>query len=340
MELERPQENLIWTVVSWTTLLVSLFTILLVFSLRKTVVINDRMQLEEDSELAEVMVADFDLHLADTGEDGVVYIPLQSGTDASKVTVENHYLSRQIWICIQGAEEDYYRTSSIYGDVSGVTDAYCVREGREVRLVLVTDRIRECRTTMDGDRMAVSFAAPDEQYPFVVVLDPLMTENPSATLRIATQVAEQLERDDIRIYLTRTGEREMPEEERIYFAREVGADAFVQIGLASSADPAEYGISARYNGTYFLPGFGNVQLSDELIHHVALHAVNRGLGMKEAEEGSILKDLTIPASRVDVGFATNETESLLVDQAEYQTRLAAGIADALEEAAGSLIEEE
>ncbi len=339
MELERPQENLIWTICSWTVLLVSLFAVLLIFSLRKTVVIADRTQLEENSDLAEFVMADFDLRLTETGEQNVLYIPLQSNTDATNVTVENHYLSRQIWVVIAGADEDFYRASALYGDLSGVTDAYLVREEHAVRLVLVTDRIRECRTTMDGDRMAVSFVAPKEQYPMVVVLDPLMDENPAATLRIATQVAEQLEREDIRIYLTRTGEREMPEEERIYFAREVGADAYIQIGLAASSDPGEYGISARYNGTYFLPGYGNVQLSDALIRNVALKSVNRGVGMKEADEGSLLMDLTIPASRIDVGYATNETEALLLNQPEYQTKISAGLADALSEAAASLITE-
>ncbi len=333
MEVERPQENLIWTAISQTILLVGLFAVLLVFSMRKTVVIADGTRLEGDTAQAEHVMADFDLQLSDTGDRGVLYIPLQSSTDAANVTVENHYLYRQIRICIQGADEDFYRASALYGDISGITDAYCIRQGRIVSLVLVTDRIRECRTTMEGDRMAVTFAAPDEQYGMIVVLDPLTEIDAASTLKIATQVADQLQRDDIRIYLTRTGETEMPREELEYFAREVCADVYIQIGLAASEDPADYGISARYNGDYFLPGYGNIQLSDALIRNTALKSVNRGLGMEAAEEDSVLADLTIPAARLDVGFSTNLTESQLVKQPEYQTKLASGIASALEEAA-------
>ncbi len=336
MELERPQENIIWTAISQTFLLVGLFVLLLVFSLRKTVVIADGTRLEEDTAQTEHIMADFDLQLTDSGDKGILYIPLQSGTDAANVTVENLYLYRQIRICIQGADEAFYRASALYGDTSDITDAYCIRRGQTVSLVLGTDRIRECRTTMEGDRMAVTFAAPDEQYAMIVVLDPLTEEDAASTLKIATQVAEQLERQDIRIYLTRTGETEMPREELEYFAKEVCADAYIQIGLAASDDPADYGISARYNGDYFLPGYGNIQLCDALIRNTALKSVNRGLGMEEAEEDSVLMDLTIPAARLDVGFSTNTTEALLVKQGDYQTKLALGIAKALEEAAGSL----
>ena len=65
---------------------------------------------------------------------------------------------------------------------------------------------------------------------------------------------------------------------------------------------------------------------------VTLAASNRALGLEQADTGSILKQVNIPAAEIVLGYLSNPKESYLLQQEDYCEKLAEGIAKALHEA--------
>ena len=113
-------------------------------------------------------------------------------------------------------------------------------------------------------------------------------------------------------------------------ANETRADMYIRIALNTSEDSAVYGTTAVYNGDYFIPGFGNLELADCLEKEVTSSIRGKTLGLAEmGEDDDILSGITVPAAIVKAGCATNKQEAALLMREEYQERIAAGIYHAI-----------
>jgi len=151
------------------------------------------------------------------------------------------------------------------------------------------------------------------------------------TLQIAGLLQEKISESDIKVYFTRTDDKEVSEEEKLQFVQETDADLYLQIGVSADEDTAKYGIQGYYNEKYVIPEFGNAQWADMVVQKVTFSASNRAISLEDAAADSILRHLEIPAAQVNLGFFSNSQEALLMQQEEYQHKLAQGIADAIYE---------
>ncbi|MDE7275572.1 MAG: hypothetical protein K2N98_01760, partial [Lachnospiraceae bacterium] len=62
-------------------------------------------------------------------------IPLHTNVKAENVTIENHYMDKELWVSIRQGEEgtvyeDFYRTQGVYGNRSPVIDG-CFENGAD-----------------------------------------------------------------------------------------------------------------------------------------------------------------------------------------------------------------
>ena len=268
-------------------------------------------------------------------------VPLPEGCKAENIVIENHYMDKQLWLMIGNAEESFYYDNVISGNremvESGTFDV--VEEG--IKLNFQLTGIYECRTILENNNLYISFLAPKEMYEKIVVIDPacggLDTGHMAAgllekniNLQIARKLKEKLDGSDIKAYYTRMDDVNPSQEERIALGNETKADMYIRIQVSSSEDTSVYGAETIYNGHYFIPGFGSVELADYLEREVVTSIKGKALGLVEAgASDDTIKNATVPAAAISVGYISNAQEVVLLGKEEYIDKIAAGIYEAI-----------
>lgn len=324
----------------WFILFTGVMCLMLVFATRKTIVIADSTDGQQTvggyyAERKTLMRKQAD------GEAGVFWIPLEKGTKAGNVVVENSYLDRELHIFVGGAQGQFYAACAVEGDVTAIVTADSQVRQSGVLLRLCMDGVYEFQTSMDGENLKIQMSRPKENYQAVVVVDPgtgsdgmnaeEKADAEELTLAVSRMLAKQWNMEQVKLYITRTEEKMLEDEQQLAFVEDVEADFYIRLWVTQDENPNLYGICGQYNGAYFIPGFGNVKLADCLTKNVTITSGNRAVGLVEASQDSILYSLQIPGACIGLGYITNEKESALMKQEEYRQKLAAGVVAAVRE---------
>ena len=343
----------------WTVLCGICMAVMLIFASDKTIVIADASQdqagLTVDGSREASGEHELLLTLQETySEAGSFRVPLQKGIKPENVVVENRYMDRELWIYIQGGDRDFYENNVLSGDIA------CIREGRlemgddGVLLKLKMTDVMEYRSTLEGGTLTIAAGKPHDLYEYVVVIDPAggggdagvsdgdLTEKELA-LDVSRQVQKKFDMPNVRLYVTRTEDTDVTDEQRIGLTEAVDADLYIRIGVRNDPeDPAAYGIQGCYNAEYFIPGFGNADLADAVTKAVTIASSNRAVGLVPADDESILCRIGTAATELSVGYLSNPQEEALLEQEAYREKLAEGILNAIREACDALkqLEEE
>lgn len=281
------------------------------------------------------------LFKAGEADSSYLRIPLPSGSKADDIIIENHYMDRELWILVPKAEEDFYAENLISGnreDIDGGT--YEVME-EGVALNFRLTGIFECRTILENENLYISFLSPREVNDKIVVIDAGYggsdagaaageLKEKEITLQVARRLKAKLDESGVKVYYTRMDDIGYTDEERIALGNETRADMFIRIETGFSEDTSVYGTEAVYNGDYFIPGFGSIELADCLEREVATAVQGKALGLVEAgQEDTVLKMATVPAAIIRVGYLSNAQEAILLGREEYVEKIAAGIYNAI-----------
>lgn len=280
----------------------------------------------------------FQLGEADTS---YLRIPLPAGCRADDITIENHYMNQELWIMLPGQDESFYTEHFISGNRDAVRDGTfdIAKEGTVLHFGLTG--IYECRTILENENLYISFQPPREIYDRIVVIDPACggedmghiseeLAEKDITLMIARKLKARLDESGIKAYYTRMDDINPAEEDRIALGNEVKADMYIRIEVNDLEDSTVYGTEAVYNGAYFIPGFGNVELADCLEREVVTAIKGKALGLSEAgPEDYEFSKATVPAAAIKVGCLSNAQEAILLGREEYAEKIAAGIYNAI-----------
>ena len=268
-------------------------------------------------------------------------VPLPEGCKAGDIAIENYYMDQELWILIDGAEGDFYEKNAISGNQDMVRQGIYEEEEDGMRLRFKLTGIFEYHTILENNELYISFLNPREVYDKIVVIDPACggfqsgyTEDglkeKEVNLAIAEKLKEKLDQTEIKVYYTRMDDVNPEEESRIKLANETRADMYIRIELGTDEDSSVYGTTTVYNGDYFIPGFGSIELADLLETEVVTSIKGKALGLEEAGESEdTLKYVTVPAAIVRAGCATNKQEATLLIREEYQEKIAEGIYNAI-----------
>lgn len=286
-----------------------------------------------------------DILMNGSGNDSdYIWIPVPDAVTSSDITIENHYMERQMWVVISNAERIFYDENSVTGNLDGVISAEAVESGDKTILKFMMDKVYEYDTIFENKVLYVKKLLPKEAYDRIVIIDPAGadpegagTENslsPAAVcLDIALKLEKLLEDQDIRIYMTSLDEHVASDEDSIALSASVRPDMYVRIETAFDEDTSVYGTQTVYNGSYFIPGFGSVELADLLEAHVATAIGGKAMGLTPAgDNDAVIGAATVPAAAIKVGYFTNGQENVLLNRDDYRTKIAEGIADAVIEA--------
>lgn len=348
---------------AWTLLFSGCMAVMLAFAFQKAIVIADMSQeqtgLSADS-LPEEAAREVELCLeAEKGVRRSFCVPLPKSVRAENVIMENRYMTKELWLYIQGGENGFFAENSVSGDISLVLSGRCEEQEDGVILKFSMDQVMEYRSTLDGGGLTIAWYEPHELYDYIVILDPAWEneekrkeveegvetrpedEEPSRediTLQVAKCVQKRFSLEKVRLYLVRPEDRETAPGDRTAFVDAVDADLYLRISVSRADTEESYGIQGFYNEEYFIPGFGNADLADLITRSVTISASNRAVGLESAGEKSILRELKIPAAEVSLGYLSNPLERYLLGQENYQEKLADGCIAAISQAIDALEE--
>ncbi|MDE7331985.1 MAG: N-acetylmuramoyl-L-alanine amidase [Lachnospiraceae bacterium] len=268
-------------------------------------------------------------------------IPVPEGCGAEDIGIENHYMDRELYVLIRGAEENFYRENAISGNREMIAQGNYEQDEEGVKLKFQLTGMFEYRTILENNDLYISFFSPREAYDRIVVIDPACgglnagheqgsIKEKDISLQIALKLKEKLDETDIKVYYTRMDDRNPGEEVRAGLANDAKADMYIRIQADASEDSSVYGITAVYNGDFFIPGFGSLELADCLEKEVVTSVSGKALGLSEAKAGEYaVRHVMVPAAAVKVGCITNQQEAALLVREEYQDKIAEGIYNAI-----------
>lgn len=332
---------------------------MLIFADRKAIVIANVAQdmVESDASLSQGNVTEdnpTNLLRFRQGEENTNYlcIPLQSGVVAEDISMENHYMDREMWIYIDNTGEDYYATEAVYGNIDKIESGSYEYVNGKVLLKFSLEDVYECNSVLEENELYIEFVHPREMYDKIIVIDAygggeelgIQADGISekvVTLDIVKKLKALLDGSDIKVYYTRTEDVDISAESRVELANAVRADMFISIRLNESTDASVYGTETLYNENYFIPGFGSVELADLVERNVVINISGKGNGLFAAEEtDTILHEAKVPVAVLRAGYATNEQEASLLKKEDYRERIAGGIYQAILGAYENYLKEE
>ena len=274
-------------------------------------------------------------------------IPVAAGVTQEAIHIDSDYMNHIMTITVDGMGMADL-ADGVYGSLYGIDRLQAADWDGQLILMALLDDSYEYGAILENQKLMITLKAPRELYDRIVVLDAghggddMGIEENGVTesefvLDIAGRVRELLAEEGIRVYMTRT-EKENPDgASRIQLANGMRADMYISLHLGEGG---EYGISARYNGTYFTPLLTNAELADLLVRCTAQAVNNRGIGVfelgertengqEERPEEAALYDAQVPAVYVTLGAPGNRAEAELLCREDYRQDLAQGIAQAV-----------
>ena len=294
---------------------------------------KEQMELQGTSQMLT-----FQLGEADTS---YLRIPLPEGISSEAIVIENHYVDQELYVFLKGAEESFYRDNAVSGERKNIRQGSFEKAEDGVRLKFELKGVFECQSILEDGNLYIDFLSPREVYDKIVVIDPAhggedkgeisgSIWEKNINLGIARKLKERLDKTDIKVYYTRMDDVGPEEEKRVALANETRADMYIRIEADYQKESSWYGTTALYNGSYFIPGFGSVELADVLERQVVTSIKGKALGLAEAEDGDYaILHITIPAAAIKVGCLSNKQEAGLLQREEYQDRIAEGIYNAI-----------
>lgn len=272
-------------------------------------------------------------------------IPLPEGVKVEEVTIENHYMDRELWVIIEPKKlsgwETFYETNSVYGNCASVLHGHFDVEKSRLSLRFELTDVYEYHSIFEDNALYVEFVTPKEVYDKIIVIDPAYgqqdtgvtaggTDAKNITLEIARALKTKLDNTDIKVYYTRMDDSGPTAQKRVELAAATKADMLIRIEVSGDQDTKRYGTEAVYNSRFFIPGFGSVELADLLEREVVTAISGKANGLLEAvEEDAVINDATVPAAAIRVGYLTNGQEAILLQREDYISRIAEGIYQAV-----------
>lgn len=269
-------------------------------------------------------------------------VPLNESVRAENVTIENHYMDKELWVSInqeqnKGDFENFYKSQGVYGNRDAVIEGYFEKGEDTFWLKFKLADIYEYHSIFEDNKLYIEFVTPKEAYDRIVVIDPAYggenkgavsgrLEGKKVTLDIARALKDKLDGTNIKVYYTRMDDSSPSEDNRIDLINAVKADMMIRIEVNEDEDTKVYGTEAVYNSKFFIPGFGSVELADLLEKEVVTAISGKANGLfASTEEDEVIEKAVVPAAAIRVGYLSNGQEAILLGRDDYIQKIADGI---------------
>ncbi len=278
---------------------------------------------EEDTKINDKKI----LNIAPEGsEQEYLCIPLSADITEEHLILEANYVEHQLYITIDGLEEDFYENNRITGNSSYIDKIlYSYHKGK-TKLQMQLSGLYEHNAFCKNNTLYLEFNLPREQYDKIIVLD---ADNfpGDIPLSILKRLKEKLDQTDIKVYYTRLDASNPSEEKRVALANLSKADMLISIRVNNEIEnPEKYGIQTVYNANFFIPRLSSVDLADIIEKNVCRETGGTARGLIAADTNRILvNNASVPVSVIEVGYVSNKKEKGLLEDDSYVDKLAEGI---------------
>lgn len=199
------------------------------------------------------------------------------------------------------------------------------------------------------NRLLTTSLTKKDEYEYIVVINPaqggIEKGNVSGefyekdiTLSIAKKIKANNKNSRIGIFLTRENDTNPTIDQRNTIIEQLGADVLVDLNVSKDMQASTIGTRVFYQDEYYNNKLTNVDFADmaekEIVTSIEGYAA--GIYLDEAQEYLILKGKTIPAISVECGYISNTQEGLLLSRDNYQSNIADGVLNAVEQAIDKL----
>ena len=155
------------------------------------------------------------------------------------------------------------------------------------------------------------------------------------TLTVSLLLRDELEARGYTVVMTRTDhDVDLSNAQRAQIAADAGADVLIRIHANGSEDPAVEGaltICMTKNNPYCPQLYAESRrLSDAVLDGLTAATGAKKRSVWETDTMSGINWASVPVTIVEMGFMTNEKEDLLMATADYQQKLACGMADGID----------
>lgn len=147
-------------------------------------------------------------------------------------------------------------------------------------------------------------------------------------LQIAEKLQEKLEKEYIKVVMTRTEDINVYLNERARIANREGADIFISIHQnALENDSVTSGIETWYNP---VKDVQSKILAKNIQENIIEATSANDLGIKESEELIVIKNTQMPSCLVETGFLSSTEERKKLISSDYQNKIVEGIYNGIE----------
>ncbi len=140
------------------------------------------------------------------------------------------------------------------------------------------------------------------------------------TLAVTLLAAEKLRAEGVTVILTREDDTDVSLNRRCQIANDAAADLFVSVHCNSYEDSSVSGLEGYYHN-----GTKGKRLAEYIL------AAANALGVKtrhvKDENYQVIRDTTMPAALMEIGFLSNPAERALLRSEDYQNTVAQAVAD-------------
>ena len=278
----------------------------------------------------------------DTGKNQIV-IPLEDTILAEDVQIQNRYIDHELWIGIEGASTEFYGKEYIMANLEKITYGGYDFADKVLWIKFSMNDVYEFKSTMNNGKLTIEAQKPQDVHKKIVVLDAGhggsdkgflegRLKEKDVALDVLLILQEKFKDSDIKVYYTRTDDIRTDDHKRVQLANRVNADMLISIHADYAEDSSVNGVTTIYNGDYFIPEFNSIILSDILEQSVAGKTGAKANGLLAAtEDDYLVKNATVPAAQINIGYLSNQDEKELLAEEEYLKLVADGIYEAIME---------
>lgn len=201
------------------------------------------------------------------------------------------------------------------------------------------DSLYAYETYEDDNYYLINLKKPKELYDKVLVIDAghggkdagaLSNNNyfyeKNINLDILLQLKELLDKKNIKVYYTRTGDDKVYLRPRVELANAANCDFFISIHNNANMSSLPNGSEILYYN-YNYHGVNNRELSEIFINELgkSIPIKNRGLVEESKDNIYILKKAKVPAILIEVGYMTNTNDMYFLSREVNRRAIAQGI---------------
>ncbi len=262
------------------------------------------------------------------------------------ITTQDDYMNNRFYIYIPGNHVDYYAANKISVNSKTVQNTGISYNSSTdlTEIVVNTTKLQGYKIVSLGTVIGIIVDNPNNVYENIVVLDPGHGgKDPGAqsngvnesdlNLTILYNCAKEYfdsPESNIKAYWTRTDDTFISLANRAAYAQTIGADMFISLHMNSSTSSSAKGTEVYYsaaNNKTSDRGFSSYKLASACINNLIPNLGTTKRGVKTANY-YVIKNNTVPAVLIELGFITNGSDFQMLTNAEKQQIAAKSIFDA------------